>query len=76
MDKNVRPKYVKKKKIIDFGAFCSLLPKSSIINDLQYAFNERYHLLQAMEEIQEEKKNSKPSSKMKKDKKTKKKKAG
>jgi hypothetical protein len=43
MDKNVRPKYVKKKEIIDFGAFCGLLPKSSIFADLSYAFNERVH---------------------------------
>ena len=42
MDKNVRPKYVKKKVEIDFGAFCSLMPKSSIIADLRYAFNERH----------------------------------
>ena len=43
MEKNVRPKYVKKRTEIDFGAFCSLMPKSQLLADLRYAFSERHH---------------------------------
>ena len=70
MDKNVRPKYVKKKVIIDFGAFCSLIPKSGLFADLNYAFNERFHYQEKENEIL--KKGSKPKLKQKKNPKDKK----
>ena len=39
MDKNVRPKYVKEKTIIDYQAFMNLMPNCGLIADLQYAFH-------------------------------------
>ena len=42
MEKNVRPKYVKKQVVMDFGAFCSILPKASMLADIRYAFVDRH----------------------------------
>lgn len=41
MEKNVRPKYVKNKYLIDFGMFVSLLPHCTLIEDMQNSFGEK-----------------------------------
>ena len=41
MEKNVRPKYVKNKYLIDFGMFVSLLPHCSLIEDIQQSFGDQ-----------------------------------
>lgn len=38
----MRPKYVKKKTVIDFGAFCSIMPRCSLLADIKYAFCDRH----------------------------------
>lgn len=50
MEKNVRPKYVKKKQVIDFGMLCSIMPKCSLLADIKYAFSERHLFLEQEEE--------------------------
>jgi len=41
MNKNVRPKYVKERTVIDFQIFFSNLTNCQLIQDLDYAFNVR-----------------------------------
>ena len=41
MDKNVRPKYVKEKTVINYVTFINMIPNCDLIKDLQYAFNQR-----------------------------------
>jgi hypothetical protein len=42
MEKNIRPKYVKAKEIINLSAFTHLIPKCSLISDLEWAFRDQY----------------------------------
>ena len=42
MDKNIRPKYVKEKEIINLSAFTHLIHKCSLIADLEYAFRDKF----------------------------------
>jgi Ca2+-binding EF-hand superfamily protein len=42
MEKNIRPKYVKQKEIINLSAFTHLVPRCALIADLEYAFRDKF----------------------------------
>ena len=52
MDRNVRPKHVKQKTIIDYQDYFSVLPNCELIKDFQYALNQRLFDEQLLREVQ------------------------
>ena len=51
MDRNVRPKFVKTKFIIDFPIFTGLMPSCSLVKDLRFAFHTKVVQDQELKEL-------------------------